>query len=162
MYFEFNDKTIMSRNEAMRNYNNIVESSFSALLSDVGNIATYYDKYGKDENAVLPNSSYTIKQLIEMYDKQDISSEYNMGDYYGNSDYYDNGRYEDDNNAYSDYLEYSSDYNLQDFMDRNPEYSSTESKAIFNFFCDYSLYKYSSKYMNNIDSNVSYRFRIPM
>ena len=38
MYFEFNDKTIMSRNEAMRNYNNIVESSFSALLSDVGNI----------------------------------------------------------------------------------------------------------------------------
>ena len=29
MYFEFNDKTIMSRNEAMRNYNNIVESSFS-------------------------------------------------------------------------------------------------------------------------------------
>lgn len=157
MYFEFNDKTIMSRNEAMRNYNNIVESSFSALLSDVGNIATYYDKYGKDENAVLPNSSYTIKQLIEMYDKQDISSEYNMGDYYGNSDYYDNGRYEDDNNAYSDYLEYSSDYNLQDFMDRNPEYSSTESKAIFNFFCDYSLYKYSSKYMNNIDSNVSYK-----
>ena len=68
----------------------------------------------------MPNSSYTIKQLIEMYDKQDISSEYNMGDYYGNSDYYDNGRYEDDNNAYSDYLEYSSDYNLQDFMDRNP------------------------------------------
>ena len=157
MYFEFNDKTIMSRNEAMRNYNNIVESSFSALLSDVGNIATYYDKYGKDENAVLPNSSYTIKQLIEMYDKQDISLEYNMGDYYGNSDYYDNGRYEDDNNAYSDYLEYSSDYNLQDFMDRNPEYSSTESKAIFNFFCDYSLYKYSSQYMSNVDSNVSYK-----
>ena len=53
-------------------------------------MTTYYDKYGKDENAVLPNSSYTIKQLIEMYDKQDISSEYNMGDYYGNSDYYDN------------------------------------------------------------------------
>lgn len=157
MYFEFNDKTIMSRNEAMRNYNNIVESSFSALLFDVGNMATYYDKYGKDENAVLPNSSYTIKQLIEMYDKQDISSEYNMGDYYGNDDYYDNGRYEDDNNAYSDYLEYSSDYNLQDFMDRNPEYSSTESKAIFNFFCDYSLYKYSSQYMSNVDSNVSYK-----
>lgn len=155
MFFLFNDKIIMSKDEGMTRYYSILEEDFSNTLSIVGNIATYYDKYGKDENAVVPDSDFTIKQLMEMYDKEQIESTYAMGDY--NYIYSDYG-YEADG-LYESYLDYSDDYNVQMFIDNNPNYTTRQSKAIFDFYCNYSLYKSSLKALNDIDDNIAYNIK---